>query len=250
MVSAARAGGLHIIAIADHDTVGGVRSAQIAAEGIVHVIPALELSTYHGGSEFHVLGYFVDTTDPRLMAHGERASGARETRMRDMLERLGTIGMSVEFDDVLAAAGTRPESIGRPHLARALVQRGYVGTIAEAFDRYIGDQGPAFVPTALITPFEAIDIIHEAGGVAVWAHPRPDLLQTALPEIAAHGLDGIECYRPRLTHGDTERIAAIAAGAGLFVTGGSDWHGEWQGRLGDFAIEREDVAPFLEIGGI
>jgi predicted metal-dependent phosphoesterase TrpH len=122
--------------------------------------------------------------------------------------------------------------------------------VAEAFDRYIGDQGPAFVPTALITPFDAIDIIHAAGGVAVWAHPRPDALQMLLSPLVAHGLDGIECYRPRLTHGDTERIAGAAASAGLFVTGGSDWHGEWQGRLGDFAIEREDVARFLDIGGI
>lgn len=227
-----------------------MHDAQAAAEGIVHVIPALELSTYHDGSEFHILGYFVDTRAPRLVAHGARASVARESRMRDMLGRLHTIGMTVEFADVLAAAGTRPESIGRPHLARALVQRGYVTTVAEAFDRFIGDQGPAFVSTALITPFEAIDIIHEAGGVAVWAHPRPDLLQTALPAITAHGLDGLECYRPRLTHAETERIAAIAAGAGLFVTGGSDWHGDWQGRLGDFSIEREDVARFLEIGGI
>ena len=247
---AARAGGLHVIALADHDTIAGVADAVAAGEGVVHVIPALELSTYDAGSEFHILGYFIDISDPRLVAHGERASGARETRMRDMLDRLRAIGVTVEFADVLAAAGTKPDSLGRPHLARALVQRGHVGSVGEAFDRYIGDQGPAFVPTALITPFEAIDIIHEAGGVAVWAHPRPDALPTALPALAAHGLDGVECFRPRLTHGDTERIAAIAGGAGLFVTGGSDWHGEWQGRLGDFAIEREDVARFLEIGGI
>lgn len=239
-----------MIAIADHDTIGGVADARIAAEGSVHVIPALELSTYDAGAEYHVLGYFVDTANATLVAHGARAAGARETRMHDMLERLGALGVDIAFEDVLAAAGPRPESLGRPHLARALHQRGHVATISEAFDRFIGDQGPAFVPTALISPYEAIDIIHAAGGVAVWAHPRADALQTALPALVAHGLDGIECYRPRLTHADTERISGIAASAGLFVTGGSDWHGDWQGRLGDFAIERDDVAAFLEIGGI
>ena len=250
VTTAARAGGLHIIAIADHDTIAGVSDARIAGEGSIHIIPALELSTYHAGAEYHVLGYYVDTANPALLEHGARASGARETRMHDMLERLGALGVTVAFEDVLAAAGTKPESLGRPHLARALQQRGYVSTISEAFDRYIGDQGPAFVPTALITPFEAIDIIHAAGGVAVWAHPRPDALQTALSALVSHGLDGVECFRPRLTHSDTERISGIAAGAGLFVTGGSDWHGDWQGRLGDFAIERDEVAAFLEIGGI
>jgi hypothetical protein len=250
VVATARAGGLHVIAIADHDTVAGVGDAQIAAEGIVHVIPAVELSTYVDGVEFHVLGYYIDPLDAALLVHSARASGARVTRMREMLDRLAGIGVNVTFEEVLAAAGPKPDSIGRPHLARALVQRGYAPSVSEAFDRYIGDQGPAFVPTALITPFEAIDIIHAAAGVAVWAHPRPDALQTALGGLVAHGLDGVECYRPRLTHADTERISTIAESAGLFVTGGSDWHGEWQGRLGDFAVERDEIGAFLEIGGI
>jgi predicted metal-dependent phosphoesterase TrpH len=250
VVAAARTGRLDVIAIADHDTVAGVHDAQVAAEGIVHVIPAVELSTYVDGAEFHVLGYFVDPVNAALLAHGARASGAREVRMREMLDRLAGMDLHVEFADVIAAAGTKPDSIGRPHLARALVQRGYASSVSEAFDRYIGDQGPAFVPTALITPFEAIDIIHAAGGVAVWAHPRPDALHISLAGLVARGLDGVECYRPRLNHADTERIRAVAGRAGLFVTGGSDWHGEWQGRLGDFAVERDDVAAFLEIGGI
>ncbi|HEX6133229.1 MAG TPA: PHP domain-containing protein [Longimicrobiales bacterium] len=250
VAATARDGGLHVIAIADHDTTAGVAAASAAATGHVHVVPAVELSTYGDGAELHMLGYFIDPFNPSLLAHGRRASGAREHRMHEMLDRLAAAGVSVSFGDVLAAAGTRPESIGRPHLARALVQRGHVGSVSEAFDRFIGDQGPAFVPSALITPFEAIEIIHQAGGVAVWAHPRPDLLQTLLPPLTAHGIDGVECYRPRLSHAETERISAIAAGAGLFITGGSDWHGDWQGRLGDFAVERDDVAAFLEVGGI
>jgi hypothetical protein len=122
--------------------------------------------------------------------------------------------------------------------------------VSEAFDRYIGDQGPAFVPTALITPFDAIEIIHGAGGVAVWAHPRPDALQTALAAFVAHGLDGIECYRPRLTHGDTERISGCRHGRGAFCHRRLGLAWRMAGRLGDFAIERDDVARFLDIGGI
>jgi len=250
VVEAARAGGLDVVALADHDTIGGVEAARAAGAGAVHVVPALELSTTHGGAELHMLGYCIDITNPALVSYGARASGARESRMRDMLQRLNDAGVRVVYDDVLAAAGPRPESIGRPHLARALVKRGYANTVSEAFDRLIGDHAPAFVPTRLITPAEAIVLIHDAGGLAVWAHPRYDLLEAELPRMVEWGLDGVECYRPRVMHADAERIAATAARHGLFVTGGSDWHGEWQGRLGDFAIERDDVAEFLERGGI
>jgi 3',5'-nucleoside bisphosphate phosphatase len=174
VVQAGRSGGLDVIALADHDTIAGVADAMAAAEGSVHVIPALEVSTHFEGAEVHVLGYNVDPTSPILTSFGVRASSRREERMRDMLDRLAGLDIEVAFDDVLAAAGTRPESIGRPHLARAMVNHGHVRTVADAFDLYIGDEGPAFVPTRLATPAEAITLIHEAGGVAVWAHPRLD----------------------------------------------------------------------------
>lgn len=250
VATAARAGGLHIIALADHDTVGGVLAAQAAGEGAVHVIPALELSTFHEGAELHMLGYYVDPLNPTLVSFGERAANRREARMRDMLERLAHLGMHVAFDDVLAAAGPRPESIGRPHLARAMVQRGYVSTIPDAFDRFIGDDGPAFVATRLINPAEAIELIHGAGGVAVWAHPRPDALATDLVRMIDWGLDGIECYRPRNTGAEIQYLEGTAQQHGLLVTGGSDWHGDWHGPLGTWSVDREEIAAFLEVGGI
>jgi 3',5'-nucleoside bisphosphate phosphatase len=250
VVSSARAGGLHVIALADHDTIAGVVPAQDAAEGSVHVIPALELSTYHDGGELHMLGYYVDPREPTLQRFGSRAANRREERMRDMIDRLERVGIHVEYADVLAAAGPKPESIGRPHLARALLQRGYVSTMSDAFDRYIGDDGPAFVATRLLTPGEAIELIHAAGGVAVWAHPRTDMLEPMLPALVDQGLNGLECYRPRVTPSEADRIADLATRHGLVVTGGSDWHGDWHGPLGTFAVERDDVAAFLEIGGI
>jgi 3',5'-nucleoside bisphosphate phosphatase len=250
VVAAAHAGNLHVIALADHDTLAGVQPAQAAAVDRVHVVPAVELSTHHAAGELHVLGYYVDPLNATLLSFGTRARTRREERMREMIERLQGLGVHVDYADVLAAAGTRPKSIGRPHLARALLQRGHVTTMSEAFDRYIGDDGPAFVPTRLLTPAEAITLIHAAGGVAVWAHPRQDALELTLGAMVEWGLDGLECFRPRVSPADADRIAALARRHGLFVTGGSDWHGDWHGPLGDFAVERDDVAAFLEIGGI
>jgi 3',5'-nucleoside bisphosphate phosphatase len=250
VVNAARAGGLHVIALCDHDTIGGVLPAQAAAQGTVHVIPALELSTYHEGAELHMLGYYVDPLNPTLVAFGERASNRRETRMRDMLERLAGLGLHVGYEEVLAAAGPRPDSIGRPHLARAMLQRGYVSTIPDAFDRFIGDDGPAFVATRLINPAEAIALIHAAGGVAVWAHPRTDAFTAELPRMIEWGLDGVECYRPRNSGAEIQHLEGTAQHHGLLVTGGSDWHGEWHGPLGSWAVDREEIAAFLEVGGI
>jgi predicted metal-dependent phosphoesterase TrpH len=250
VVDAARAGGLHIIALADHDTIAGVAPAQQAGYGFIHVIPAIELSTHHNSAELHMLGYFVDLTNPALVQYGERASSARALRMQEMIERLGEVGIRIEFDEVLAAAGPHRQSLGRPHLARAMLQRGYVSNVSDAFDRYIGDACPAFVPTRLISPAEAIGLIHAALGVAVWAHPRPDQLATELPQFIEWGLDGVECYRPRVPHAEAERMVNLARDARLLVTGGSDWHGEWQGKLGEFALERDDVVAFLDAGGI
>lgn len=249
-MEAARAGRLDIVALADHDTIAGVREAQAAAVGLVHVIPAIELSTHSETGELHILGYYVDPLDATLIDFSARASRRREERMREMIDRLAGLGIHVAYDDVLAVTGRRPESIGRPHLARALVQRGFARTIPEAFDLYIGDNGPAFVPTRLVTPVQAIELIHAVGGVAVWAHPRLDVLTTALPRMVEWGLDGVECHRPRSSADDVRFCVTAAASFRLLVTGGSDWHGDWHGPLGDFAVQREDVAAFLDAGGI
>lgn len=250
LVSAARAGGLHIISLTDHDTATGVQEAQTAARGEIHVIPGIEVSTSFAGSEVHILGYFIDPAHTRLVGYARDAASYRRERMRRMLGRLDAIGVRIGYDDVLAAAGAEPESLGRPHLARALVQRGYVHSHAEAFDRYIGNDAPAFLPAQLLEPGAAIALIHETGGVAVWAHPRADLFDRDLPRIKALGLDGVECFRPRVTPADALRMESAARTAGLLVTGGSDWHGEWHGRLGEYALSRDEVGAFLDRGGI
>ena len=250
LVQAARVGGLDIIAVTDHDTTAGLNAAVEAGAGTVHVIPGIELSTAYDVGEIHVLGYFIDAESPRLAAYAHTASDHRRDRMHRMIGRLGEIGVNVRYEEVLAAAGTEPESLGRPHLAKALVQRGYVSTFSEAFDRYIGNDGPAFFPAQILTPAEAISIIHEAGGLAVWAHPRPDIFLRSIEEFHALGLDGVECFRPRATPTESAQIEARTRELGMLTTGGSDWHGSWHGPLGSFCVTRDDVGAFLERGGI
>lgn len=250
LVHAAAAGGLDVIAITDHDTTGGVAAARAVQFTRVHVIPGIEVSTSLDGNEVHILGYFIDPQHPSVVDYSRRAASWRRERMRQMIRLLDGIGVRIAYDDVLAVAGVSAESLGRPHLARALLERGYVQSHAEAFDRYIGNDAPAFLPAQLLDPAGAIALIHEAGGVAVWAHPRPDRFEPDLPRLVEVGLEGVECFRPRVAPSDALRMERVARDAGLLVTGGSDWHGEWHGPLGDYAVTRDEVGAFLDRGGI
>jgi predicted metal-dependent phosphoesterase TrpH len=250
LVWAARSGGLDVIAIADHDTCAGVEDARKALPNDVHVVPAVELSTTYEGCELHILGYFIDHTHASMKRYSEEAELKRRQRIAGMLEKLKPYGVKLTLEDVLKAADSGTHMIGRPHLARALAQRGYVQTVSEAFDRFIGDSGPAFLPTQLLSPKQGIDLIHEVGGVAVWAHPRASALEKHLTTLAEYGLDGVECYRPNASPTEVAVVEQHARSKSLLVTGGSDWHGSWQGRLGDFYIGPDEVEALLEVGGM
>ena len=250
LVWAARSGGLDVIAIADHDTCAGVEEARRALPNQVHVIPAVELSTTLDGSEQHILGYFIDPSHQAMKQYSEGAAEKRRERIRGMIEKLRAYGVKLTLEDVIAAAEPGTRSIGRPHLARALALKGYVQTVSEAFDRFIGDQGPAFLPTQLLSPKEGIDLIHQTGGVAVWAHPRTAALDKHLNAMLEWGLNGLECYRPNATPNETMYAEEHAKHHKLLMTGGSDWHGTWQGRLGDFYVGPDDVEALLEVGGM
>jgi hypothetical protein len=250
LVAAAVAGKLDVLALTDHDTVDGVAAARDAAEGTaLRLVPGLEVSTHHPAGEQHVLGYFVDVRDDGLTAYTRTARGRRQERMRGMLERLEALGVVVTMEQVLAAAPAGA-NMGRPHLARALTEAGYVHTPSEAFDRWIGDGGPAYLPMAFVSPAQAIALIHAAGGLAVWAHPRADIFRAEIRALAASGLDGVECWRPRTLPVDTRLFVETAASLGLLTSGGSDWHGDWHGPLGSFAVTAADVRGLLARGGI
>ncbi len=259
LVRAASAGNLDIIALTDHDTAAGVTQARIAAKQLAAVsragtapivIPGIEVSSTHAGAELHFLGYFIDHNDPVLRDFANAATERRRQRMVGMLGRLAEIGIEIGYDDVVEAAGSEAVTLGRPHLARALVDRGYVQTVTEAFDRYLADGGAAFLPTELLTPREAIDLIHAAGGISVWAHPPWEVLEIELDNFVDWGLQGLECYRPRNTGIATRRLLEAAEAYDLLTTGGSDWHGEWHGPLGSFSLGRAQAEAFLIEGGL
>jgi 3',5'-nucleoside bisphosphate phosphatase len=250
VVARARRGALDVIALADHDTVGGVPDALAVAGEDVRVVPAIEISASHGGRDIHVLGYFIDPAAVGLLHYTQRAAEARTARMHEMIERLATLDVAVEFDAVIAEAGPHVRSLARPHLARVMHAAGHVGSVGEAFERFIGDEGPAFVPARLLDVAGAIQLIHDAGGLAVWAHPSAALFDGLLPLFVEAGLDGVECYRPRLPDADLQRLLRGVRRHELFATGGSDWHGDWHGDLGGFHLDLDRLRHFLERGGL
>lgn len=249
VVRAAHAGGLGVISLTDHDTAAGVPEAlDAAAELPLRVIPGIEVSTRWHEHEFHVLGYWIDPAAPEILAHQTASVARRGRRMENMVAKLQAMGIDISLEEVRTAAGPEARSLGRPHLARALHSGGHTRYYAEAFDRFIGDRGPAFVAEGFPNPGEAIAMIHAAGGVAVWAHPPLDLFADEIERFVAWGLDGVECYRPLHTAQDTLLLTRTARDLGLIATGGSDWHGPHRSALGDFYIPLERVAELMETG--
>ncbi len=251
VVRAAAAGRLDVIALTDHDTTQGLEDARAeAAQAQIEVVPAIEVSTVHGGRGLHILGYFVDPSARGLRAYEARAGHRREERMREMIDRLAAGGVHVGYEAVLEIAGPSRRSLGRPHLARALQREGYANSVPDAFHRLIGNRHPAYVPTAFVSTEKAIRIILEAGGIPVWAHPPHDLLERLIPELKLAGLRGIEVYRPRTSPERILSLERIARAWNLLATGGSDWHGPDSGTLGEFCVFGDEVAGFLEAGGM
>ena len=239
--------GLRTIAVADHDTLGGVPLALDAARRIgLECIPGVEVSCELAEGEAHLLGYFVrvgEETSLSEMLAQFRAS--RVERARRMAERLARLGMPLEWSDVEVLANS--ESIGRPHVAQAMVRQGYVATVAEAFEHYLHRDGPAHVPRFKVTPEEAMRLIHEAGGVAVLAHPLG--IVDVIGWLAGKGLDGLEAYYPDYSPEVSEQLAAISQRYGMIATGGSDYHGPTVSpgvEIGCVDVPEEVVAALVE----
>jgi predicted metal-dependent phosphoesterase TrpH len=253
IVEAALAGGLDLIAITDHDTTAAVAPARAAAKGTpLRVVSGSELSSTWNGREIHVLGYGLDCESPAVGAHRTRARRVRLDRMAAILSALEhEEGIEVELDAVLAMAGPNREMVGRPHLARVLVERGHARDVRDAFDRYIADHRPAFVPTALQSPVEAIETILEAGGVPVWAHPPMDVLADLLPLLVEAGLRGLEVHRSGAPPSRIRRLSKAARASGLVTSGGSDWHNlRRNAALGHFWVGSSKIVPLLDLLGI
>jgi hypothetical protein len=247
---AARAGGLDVVALTDHDTCAGIDDAMARLPDNLHLIPGIELSTTLETTELHILGYFIDHKHEALTRHARQAAERRAERVRQMIELLKNYGIHLTYDDVISTADGTPGVLGRPHVARAMQRKGYVQSVGEAFDRFLGDTGPCFLPTRLLHPQEAIALIRTVGGVSVWAHPRFDLFDKLMPQLAAWGLRGVECIRPRLQPSEVQFFEESTKLKHLLISGGSDWHGSWHGRLGDFFVRAEEISGLLDVGGL
>ncbi|NLG27580.1 MAG: PHP domain-containing protein [Chloroflexi bacterium] len=214
--------GLRVIAITDHDAVEGVAEARAAAAGTgLQVIAGVEISASIDETECHVLGYFVDDDDAVLREQLARFRTARVDRVERMLGRLSELGMTLGFDHVQEIAGDG--SIGRPHIARAMVEAGYVQDPKQAFERYLSRGRPAYVPRLKVTPVQALQMIRAAGGLPVLAHPWE--LQAIVPSLVPAGLVGLEAYYAGYNAAGTALLVQLAERHGLLCTGGSDFHG-------------------------
>src|SRR5690242_18351751 len=227
VVRAARELSLAAIALTDHDTVDGLAEAtdEGGLQG-VRVIPGIELSAVEGDSETHVLGLHLQhETRLESQLHGLRAM--RLTRAERIVVRLNELGVRVTLDDVLVQSAGG--AVGRPHIARALVNDGWATDLRDAFDRYLGNGRPAFVPKDRLSIDDAIAMIHDAGGLAILAHPGQSGTRKRIEALAAVGLDGVEVRHPSHNADDVTRLSALVEHFRLIPSGGSDWHGVAEG---------------------
>ena len=245
VVDCACAVGLKAIAVTDHDTVSGYLEA--AAYGLqkgLEVIAGIELSAAKTDDDTHILGYLFRPDHPRLLTMLEQFKRIRAERGKKMVRRLAKLGLTIDYAEVVAAADGAP--VGRPHLAQVMIAHNYVGSYDEAFDKYLGLNGPVYVPKAKLTPADAIDLIHDAGGVAVMAHPFLTDRDEMIEELVAAGLDGLEIYHPTQQRAARKRYRRLAGRYGLVCTGGSDSHTR-QGRYGEIGHEKIPYAYLEEL---
>ncbi|MFW6598397.1 PHP domain-containing protein [Propionibacteriaceae bacterium Y2011] len=231
LVRAAERAGLDVIALTDHDTMDGIAEAVATGEEVgVHVVAGMEVSTRFRGRSVHLLAYGADITHPGLAAELTHIRAGRDDRLGPVLAKLAELGVPVTREQVMTQVGGSP-SIGRPHIADALVAAGHVADRTEAFDRYLADGGPAHVPRYAVELTRGIDLVREAGGVTVLAHPwgrstgevmTPDVIRMLAYE---HHLDGIEVDHQDHDAAAREQLRTLAGDLGLLPTGSSDHHG-------------------------
>jgi hypothetical protein len=244
--------GVRILALTDHDTTDGLPEALAASRSYpdLLLIPGVEMSTDVPGNEVHILGYFMDWQDVAFQRELARLRDSRVTRARRMVDKLAELGMPVSWERVLQIAGDG--AVGRPHIARAMVEAGYVQSVNEAFERYIGRRGPAYVEREKLTPVEVVQLLQRFGGLTVLAHPRElmDQLDSLLPPLKEAGLTGMEVYYQDYGPEEIETLLGWARRFGLLPLGGSDYHGlggPQQREPGDIPLPEEPVQELLEL---
>lgn len=253
IIKSAREAGLNYIAITDHDTVDGIRymyeQGFYPSKGI-GIIPGIEFSSIKDGHEVHILGYNINIFNQQLADALNEVSEARWIRFSTMLEKLKELGYGITEAEVLKLAGTS-HSIGRSHIARALVKKGFFSEIRAVFSELLTPGKPAYVENFRLTPEEILPIIHNAGGFSVLAHPKlvgDDSLVETLLEL---DFGGLEVFYPQHNEADVERYTKIAKDRGLLLTGGSDFHGipgRYPEALGEFVVDDDYARVLYKIG--
>jgi predicted metal-dependent phosphoesterase TrpH len=239
VIAAAKKCDLFALALTDHDTIDGVRAAREAGDRVgIRIISGVELSAFEGEREVHLLALHLsqlESLEKRLL----ELRASRYGRAERIVAKLNSLGIPLTLDEVLKESNGG--AVGRPHVARALISRGVVMDFRDAFVRYLGTNGSAFVPKDKLSVEDAIAIAHEAGAIAVWAHPGDGGRRERLEPLVAAGLDGIEIRHPSHSAEDMKRLQALADFFNLVPSGGSDWHGSSDGprRLGMMNVPRE-----------
>jgi predicted metal-dependent phosphoesterase TrpH len=243
----ARRCGLKAVALTDHDTMEGCErmAAACQAHG-PEFIPGSEITSEFHGHELHMLGYYLDPQNSTLREQLARFQEVRRQRVHDMVDRLNRLRIPLAVETVFALASCR--SPGRPHVARALVQGGWCSSLDEAFERFLKKGKPAWAPKFKVPATEAIALIHQAGGLAALAHPGLNHCDEAIPDLAAAGMDGLECFHTKHSTAMTQRYLETAERHHLLVTGGSDCHGMSKGQplIGSLKVPYECVERLRE----
>jgi predicted metal-dependent phosphoesterase TrpH len=250
VVNLARRGGLAAVAITDHDTLDAIPAAQDAAGGsAVEIVPGVEITSELDGHELHLLGYFVSLHDGPLNAALSRLREHREDRFWGMVERLRRFGVSVDKDALQDEA--ERGVLSRRNLAVHLVKMGQAGSVREAFQRFLGDNGRAVVPKLRLPAAEALALVRGAGGLASWAHPSPRCSRESLLRLRASGLQAVEAYYPSFKKKWTQQLCDWAGDLGLAITGGSDCHGPDQPSraIGTCSLAAEDWETLRQLAG-
>jgi predicted metal-dependent phosphoesterase TrpH len=244
--------GVRVMALTDHDTTAGLADMAQALSRYpeISLVPGVELSTDIPGSEIHVLGYFMDVEDQHFQQELSQFREGRLGRGQEMVRKLRDLGMDITWERVQEIAGDA--SVGRPHVAQALLERGYVKTIAEAFDRFIGRDGPAYAERDKLTPEQAIELIRSAGGLAFFAHPSYTKdIESVIPSMKQAGLTGMEVYYRSYPPETVEWLRTVAERYDLMPLGGSDFHGlgnEGDREIGDIPLPEHAIDRFLQAG--
>ena len=247
LAAAMRARGVEIFSITDHDALGAYARLDGAA-GTARVVTGIEINTTYRGGEVHVLGYGFDLEAREIgMAIAENRR-QRELRAERMTAQLRAAGYAIEGSDVRAAAGSERSALGRPHVARALVAKGYVADVESAFRQLLVAGKPGYVPQTYLRPQDAVALIARAGGVAVLAHPGRLRDESVIEELVRAGLAGIEVFYPTHDANQVAHFRATAAEFGLVMTAGSDFHDlRYNARGVGMDVPRHDIAPFLDL---